>query len=328
MGGAGRLVLPVSLIMTVLNEEGSMMRVLDSISSQSALPSEIVIVDGGSSDTTVQIIENWARTAPCSVIARVRQGANISQGRNLAIDAATQDFIAVTDAGTILDRTWLEAIWKPLASGADVSSGFFRPAGDSFFSKLLADVTVPAFKEVRPDTFLPSSRSVAFRKQAWKDVGGYPEWLDYCEDLLFGMALRARGFSFVFAPDAEVAWAGRSSAGAFAKQYYRYSRGDGKASLWFKRHALRYGAYGFLLIALARRSRWGIIGAACVHLAYQSKFLRRVYTRRRNDTLECQVGSLILTLPIVLTGDMAKMTGYPVGVASRWRHHRDRGVRT
>ena len=35
----------------------------------------------------------------------------------------------------------------------------------------------------------------------------------------------------------------RSSLRAFFKQYYRYSRGDGKADLWRKRHAIRYGAY-------------------------------------------------------------------------------------
>ena len=51
----------------------------------------------------------------------------------------------------------------------------------------------PTRDEVDPATFLPSSRSVAFRKAAWAAVGGYPEWLDYCEDLVFDLSLRERG---------------------------------------------------------------------------------------------------------------------------------------
>jgi hypothetical protein len=138
---------------------------------------------------------------------------------------------------------------------------------------------LPLVGEINPATFLPSSRSIAFRKATWEVVGGYPEWLDYCEDLVFDLRLKAlsqnpsphafgspprvqRGGAlryfetsvpstqhsalstqFAFAPDAVVAFRPRGSLKSFFKQYYLYARGDGKADLWRKRHAARYLTY-------------------------------------------------------------------------------------
>jgi hypothetical protein len=39
--------------------------------------------------------------------------------------------------------------------------------------------------QLNPQTYLPSSRSIAFTKAAWEKAGRYPEELEYCEDLIF-----------------------------------------------------------------------------------------------------------------------------------------------
>ena len=48
------------------------------------------------------------------------------------------------------------------------------------------------------------SRSVAFTKGAWRRAGGYPEWLDYCEDVVFDLKLRQKFGPFLFVPEAVV----------------------------------------------------------------------------------------------------------------------------
>ena len=53
---------------------------------------------------------------------------------------------------------------------------------------LASTTTLPDQTDIDPARFLPSSRSVAFRREVFDRTGGYPEWLDYCEDLLFDMA--------------------------------------------------------------------------------------------------------------------------------------------
>ncbi|MCL5073807.1 MAG: glycosyltransferase, partial [Actinobacteria bacterium] len=49
----------VSFIITLLNEEKDISVFLDSLFEQSALPEEIVIVDGGSTDNTLDILGNY-----------------------------------------------------------------------------------------------------------------------------------------------------------------------------------------------------------------------------------------------------------------------------
>jgi len=54
----------VSVICTVLNEGESIRRLMDSLVAQSRQPDEIVIVDGGSRDNTVAVIQEYSDRLP------------------------------------------------------------------------------------------------------------------------------------------------------------------------------------------------------------------------------------------------------------------------
>ena len=129
---------------------------------------------------------------------------------------------------------------------------------------------LPNLSEIDPATFLPSSRSVAFLKSEWEKIGGYPEWLDFCEDLIFDINLKDEVGAFAFAPHAVAWFRPRGSITSFYKQYYLYARGDGKANLWAKRHAIRYLTYLVALPIIGRmiwRARWyGWISVSYTHL--------------------------------------------------------------
>src|SRR4051794_3252740 len=93
----------VSLIATTFNEIDSIGEWLDGVLAQTQPPDEIVVVDGGSTDGTAEALELRAEHEP-----RLRfvseAGANISRGRNIAIGLAKGPIIAITDAGTVMDR--------------------------------------------------------------------------------------------------------------------------------------------------------------------------------------------------------------------------------
>ncbi|MCZ7667303.1 MAG: glycosyltransferase [Chloroflexi bacterium] len=181
----------ISVISTVKNEGEALRPLLDSLIQQSILPDEIIICDGGSTDNTLEILAEYKEWLPLHII--VAPGANISQGRNRAIAAAQGPIIAVTDAGVVLAPCWLEDLTKPLMEKqARVVSGWFEPDPYTDFEVVMSATVLPSRQDIDPDSFLPSSRSVAFLKEAWAEVGGYPEWLDYSEDLLFNMALREK----------------------------------------------------------------------------------------------------------------------------------------
>lgn len=315
----------VSLIATVLNEGESIRRLMDSIVTQTRQPDEVVICDGGSSDGTVSILREYRDRLPLSVIER--PGANISEGRNAAIGSATGDIIAVTDAGVRLDPAWLERLVEPFASDPECPAvaGFFLPDAHTPFEVAMGASVLPALGDINPTTFMPSSRSVAFRRSAIEQTGGYPEWLDFCEDLVLDFRLVAQNGAFTFAPGAVAYFRPRSSLPSFFKQYYQYARGDGKAGLFFRRHLIRYLTYLLVLPLIAAAGAMHSPAWLMLLLAGALFMTGTPYRRLLNQWGRLPAWDRLaaaLWVPVIrVTGDIAKMIGYPVGVVWRWRHN-------
>lgn len=114
----------VSVVVTVLNEAGTIKPLLDSLLEQSLSPREIIVVDAGSTDGTVNIIKHY------SITFRDRdRGTNRSKARNTGIKAAKNEIIAITDAGCVADKHWLERLVKPFKDKQVISvAGYYRPA--------------------------------------------------------------------------------------------------------------------------------------------------------------------------------------------------------
>ena len=114
--GAGVQAMKISVVATVYNERANIERLLASLAAQTRSPDEVVICDGGSTDGTAEALRAYAAAVP-DRLPRVQvleaPGANISQGRNLAIAAAEGPIVAVTDAGVRLDVAWLERLSEP-----------------------------------------------------------------------------------------------------------------------------------------------------------------------------------------------------------------------
>lgn len=310
----------VSLALTVLNEEHSLPRLLASILSQTRAPHEVVVCDGGSGDGTLQTLRAHAGRLPLRIVEL--PGCNISAGRNAAIAAACGEIIAVTDAGVELAADWLEQLLAPFdaanaARGPALVAGFYQPDAHTPFEVALGATTLPALQDVAGQRFLPSSRSVAFRKTAWAAVGGYPEWLDYSEDVVFDLAVQQRFGAAAFAAQAVAHFRPRPTLRAFARQYFNYAAGDGHAGLFAHIHFIRYFTYLVALplgiYAAATVNAWLWLLGAVALLAYLRRPLQRALPlcAAASSAVRLQV---LLWLPVIrITGDLAKLAGYPAG---------------
>ncbi|OFW59519.1 MAG: hypothetical protein A2W01_07840, partial [Candidatus Solincola sediminis] len=243
----------VTLIATLLNEEDSLPQWWESILQQTRLPDEAVIVDGGSIDHTLSLLKALASDAPFTTHIEILQESNIAEGRNQAITKASNEVIAVTDGGCILEQDWLESLVRPMEndSGISLVAGFYQPLAGSWFQDLVACATIPTEREIRASRFMPSSRSLAFKRSVWDAVEGYPEWLDIGEDMYFNHAWKKEGIKHAMAKDALVSWKMRENLRSLLKQYFLYARGDGQSGMYPQRHALRFTTYGALVLLAA-----------------------------------------------------------------------------
>lgn len=223
-----------------------------------------MIADGGSRDGTVERLRERGMSE-----ARIRfleVPGNRSVGRNAAVRAGTGAVIACTDAGVDVDREWLERITRPFETDprVDVVAGFYRASGETAFERAAGVVSAPALEEIDLDRFLPSTRSIAFRRAAFERVGGFDERLWHNEDTPFALALKEAGCVFAFAPDAVVRWRPRGTLRAFVHQHRRFGIGDGEARVqgWFYRTlAMKYAMGGALFAAgFWFRPAWWLLG--------------------------------------------------------------------
>lgn len=205
---------------------------LQSILEQTQTPGEVLIVDGGSTDLTRDIVREFE--GKCPLVLVLHAGGNIAQCRNLGIKMASGNIIAITDAGCRLENRWLEKITEPICntSSAKIVAGIYLPLFDNEFGEIASYLVFPPIDALKASKFLPSGRSLALRKDVWLRAGGFPEWLDYAEDTYFDLKVRELGIDFFLQKDAIVYWMVRKSPIEIFRQFHRYGTGDGQAHLF------------------------------------------------------------------------------------------------
>jgi glycosyltransferase involved in cell wall biosynthesis len=189
---------PVSIVATVLNEAQDIDRLVTSLLQQTPPAAEVIVVDGGSTDGTWEWLIDTAQKNPTLRPIRdescnlKRCPGPISRGRNVAIAAARSEFIACVDAGCTYPPEWLARITAPLVDGTAQYA-----LGGSCLD--LADPTVwdlasAHFFGVRLDPTAPTksctARAMAFTRNLWERIGGFPETAFFGEDTLFDQQAR------------------------------------------------------------------------------------------------------------------------------------------
>jgi glycosyltransferase involved in cell wall biosynthesis len=306
----------VSLVATVKDAVPHVRAFLASVEAQTRTPDEVVIVDGGSSDGTAQLL----REAPGITLIE-EPGSNIARGRNVAIRAAAHDVIAVSDADCVLAPDWLDRILGPVERGADVSMGVYRALTGSFFEACAAAISIKGPEDIDPSSYMPSARSVAFRRDAFERGGRYPEWLAIGEDMYLNHRWRGLGLRMELAADAVAYRRPRSDLGEYWRQFFRYAEGDARGGMHPQRHALRFAVYGGLALALGLNNRTLALPAAVAAVAYAARPVRRAW--RVLPPGRPRLAVLVAVPALMAVTDAAKMTGYLSGLAGLIAEPRD-----
>lgn len=242
----------ISFITTVFNEEKTIEKLLKSLSVQTKLPDEVIIVDGGSTDNTMLAISHFMFPILNKKMQIITKKGNRSVGRNEAIKHARGDIIVCSDSGNILDKEWIKNITEPFVdSSVAVVAGYYKGLANTIFQKCVIPYALVMPDKVNSQSFLPATRSVAFRKSIWKKVGGFDERLSHNEDYVFAKALQRVKTKIIFAKDAIVYWVPRSSLKQVLIMFFRFAYGDAEAKIYRPKVFILFLRYSVAILSLA-----------------------------------------------------------------------------
>lgn len=305
-----------SLVVTVLNEENYVGKLIDSISTQTKILDEIIIVDGGSTDKTVEKIQNSIRQLAGknynSKFKIIIKPGNRSIGRNEAIRIAKGDIILSTDSGCVLDKKWVKNIIEPfIDSEIDVVAGYYKGISKNMFQKSLIPYVLVMEDRIKEE-FLPATRSMAFKKEIWESIGGFDENLSHNEDYAFSLKLKSKRYKIKFKKDAVVYWSPRKNMIDSFAMFFRFALGDIEANILRPKVIfifLRYifALYLILLNFIMKSAPLGVITV----LLFASYVLWSIYKNYK------YVNSYkaFLYLPLLqFTSDMAVLLGTSISL--------------
>ena len=218
---------------------------------------EILVVDASSGALDdIRQAHEWARWIDYTQPPGVH--ITIAHQRNLGVRAAEGDIIVFTDSGCLPEDGWLERLIAPIAEqGESVTCGPTKAIGKSVYSGVHP-------KRRTGGVYVPMAATInlAFRREAFDEVGGFDESFGSAEDIDFAWRLTDCGYRLRWVPDAVV----RHDWGTPKRQLRRaFFYGKGQCRL-LRKHPHRIGEaarqnsapmlYALFLLGLPLTLKW------------------------------------------------------------------------
>ncbi len=193
----------VSLIIRALNEAEHLPTLLDAVDRQTERPDEVILVDSGSTDGSVEIAE-----AHGARVVHIPPGDFTFGGAlNLGCETAKGEILVFASAHVYpIDDTWLARLTAPFSNSA-VGLTYGRQTGDdrtTFSEQRLFESWFPDVDNHDQDHAFCNNANAAIRRSRWEDFP-YDEALPGLEDIAWATKLRQRGGTVAYVADATVA---------------------------------------------------------------------------------------------------------------------------
>lgn len=168
---------------------------LGSLSSQTFSDWEAIVIDDGSPDNVVEVVENWIwRDNRIRLLCQ--KNAGLSGARNAGLEASNGRFISFLDADDKYSPYFLESVYKKLIQGVELVACGYTYFNN--FNNLFKHVRLSKhlqFKDILTGNLFPVM-SLSFNKSLITKVGLFDTALKSAEDWDFWMRFYRVGVSF------------------------------------------------------------------------------------------------------------------------------------
>ncbi|WP_272939844.1 glycosyltransferase family 2 protein [Mycolicibacterium parafortuitum] len=209
----------VSVVIRALNEEAHIGRLLHGLGAQTRPPDELILVDSGSTDQTVEI----AKSRGCKVVNIAKHEFTFGRALNRGCEAATGDLLLIVSAHVYpVYNDYLERLMKPFEN-SDIAIAYGRQVGDHRTKYSESRVMIKWFpKESIWDQGHPFSNNAnaLVRRSIWEKLR-YREELTGLEDLDFAKRAIEVGARIAYVAEAPVVHVHEESWKVLQNRYRR-----------------------------------------------------------------------------------------------------------
>ena len=191
-----------SIIIRAYNEEKHIQRLLEGIRRQTLKDVEVILVDSGSTDSTVEIAEAMG----ARLVRIPPEEFTFGRSLNYGIREATGEFVIIASAHVYpVYPDWLAALLHPLLDEqVALSYGKQRaPASAKFSEKQIFHQWYPELGRPHQETVFCNNANAAIKRSLWKK-NPYDETLTGLEDLAWAKWAKDQGYEISYVVEAEV----------------------------------------------------------------------------------------------------------------------------
>jgi glycosyltransferase involved in cell wall biosynthesis len=224
----------ITVIIPMRNEEEYIGRCLESIMEQGYPKklTEVLVVDGGSSDGSVRIVKELAREHR-NIRLLGGEGVNCPAAMNVGIRSSRGEVISKIDAHGYPASDYLRKGTEYLCADESVKcvGGPIRPVGKNTIAKANAIARSSVFGVGQgtysiggEPRFVDTVQCGLYDRAVFEKIGLFDESLQFGEDEEINWRIRKRGWKILSTPEVRFFYFPRTSLGKQYQQYYNYGR--------------------------------------------------------------------------------------------------------